>query len=974
MANLKNVITAVLGLDASGMKKGAKDAEGELSKLGKATQAVGKAAAAAFAAAAAAVAAFAAVSVKEMMAFDKGMKEVFTLLPGISKGAMGAMEKDALKLSKTMGFLPEETVPALYQALSAGVPKGNVFEFLEVAGKAAVGGVTSLEVAVDGITSVVNAYGLETISAEEASDAMFTAVKLGKTTFEELSSSIAVATPIAKAAGVSFNDLAAMAAALTANGVPTAEAMTQIRSAILAMNTPTEAGLMKAKALGISFKDMAEGIKKPGGVLKVFQMLREKTGGNIGDMKTLLGRVEAVNAVMGLTEGGGKKLGHAIEEMGKKAGASGQAFGTMELSWSRAFDKMKARLKVFMVEFGQKLTPILKAIGPIIDEVFKMIEELPWHEFSDAISDLGEQIKIAFSGEGKTAIKDLVDLGFQFLMLLVKMTKGTLALYKGLADVGAIKFLIDILKDLFAIMEAIIDGWTKIGRGLSWLAGKVTGEAVAYGDAVDSKIEKMQELDAKQKEMDRESIRREKMKKMRESNVAQVEAATAMSSIEGKKELAKFLHYQLGRKISVSEMMRLYESGELSKMEGMQGQSMAMVASALGKLKEVESKEEKSLEAKGREMVTKMGLTPAMVLALQKTHAVAGATSLPELFKMLGRGTFTLEKMLENSFGKSQAQRIVAMGAKFAEQQQFLKELQSKSLAKLAESLGMSEKEMIAEYNAGRIGGPARQIISRKLNERLEIERKIMGTSKAEIEAQKKREEMLKLRNAEEAKRAQEEGEKRAEMWEKMTEEQRQAAETRPGDFQKIIDEQVARTKGEGAQAMKEQTEQQAAGTKETVKEVGAVGEAVKEGATEVAAAVGEVVFPDCVALCDETIERLGAYFVKEKGGGKIGPKDPLPFMFPGQTGWEIKEGFKIPKFRGGAAVGGAIALTHEEKMALGLIKKEEGAKRVGHQFAPPLSSSEMATNLKAAFTSIHNIDRNIAAIEKRLRGCITNQ
>lgn len=55
---------------------------------------------------------------------------------------------------------------------------------------AAVGGVTELETAVDGITSVVNAYGDDVLSAAEASDLMFTAVKLGKTDFTQLSASL----------------------------------------------------------------------------------------------------------------------------------------------------------------------------------------------------------------------------------------------------------------------------------------------------------------------------------------------------------------------------------------------------------------------------------------------------------------------------------------------------------------------------------------------------------------------------------------------------------------------------------------------------------------------------------------------------------------------------------------------------------------------------------------------------------------
>jgi intein/homing endonuclease/phage-related protein len=142
------------------------------------------------AAAVAGAAAFAAVSagaiklgvdgVKAFADFQGGMNEVFTLMPGMSQDAMSQMSNDVLAFGQSIGKTSDEIIPALYQAISAGVPADNVFSFMETANAAAVGGVTDLETAVDGITSVVNAYGADVMSAAQASDLMFTAVRLGK--------------------------------------------------------------------------------------------------------------------------------------------------------------------------------------------------------------------------------------------------------------------------------------------------------------------------------------------------------------------------------------------------------------------------------------------------------------------------------------------------------------------------------------------------------------------------------------------------------------------------------------------------------------------------------------------------------------------------------------------------------------------------------------------------------------------------
>ena len=81
-------------------------------------------------------------------------------------------------------------IPALYQAISAGVPADNVFTFLSTAAETGIGGCTDLETAVDALSSVTNAYGLENLSTAQAADTLFTGVKMGKTTIEELSANL----------------------------------------------------------------------------------------------------------------------------------------------------------------------------------------------------------------------------------------------------------------------------------------------------------------------------------------------------------------------------------------------------------------------------------------------------------------------------------------------------------------------------------------------------------------------------------------------------------------------------------------------------------------------------------------------------------------------------------------------------------------------------------------------------------------
>ena len=298
--------------------------------------------------------------------FERSMNEVFTLVPGTSQQALDAMTKNVKKFSTEFGVLPEKVVPALYQSLSAGVPQDNVFAFLETAQKAAKGGVTDLTTAVNGISSVMNAYGAETINATQASDLMFTAVRMGKTTFEEMSAALFQVTPTAAALGVKFGDVTAALASMTAQGVPTSVATTQLRQLFVELSKEgTKTSDVFEKIAGKSFKEfVAEG----GNTQQALQLLEEdakKTGKGIND---LFGSVEAGSAALALTGKGTDTFTKNLDEMGKSSGATQGAFEQMDKGLGPVIDKFKAFAAVLLIEIGTKVAPVIEKLVAFFDK------------------------------------------------------------------------------------------------------------------------------------------------------------------------------------------------------------------------------------------------------------------------------------------------------------------------------------------------------------------------------------------------------------------------------------------------------------------------------------------------------------------------------------------------------------------------------------------------------------------------------
>jgi TP901 family phage tail tape measure protein len=285
---------------------------------------------------------------KESIGLSRRLAEVNTLL-GLNKSGMEVLKREILDVSAEMGFLTNDSVPALYQAISASVPRDNVMEFMRVAGKAAIGGVTTLETSVDGLTSVINAYGVAVKDADMVSDLFFETVKRGKTVFEDLSENIGKVAPLANAAGVEMKEMFGIIAALTKQGVKTEIAMTGLRSILSQLLAPS-------KELTAHFEDMqAAGLQtdvKTAGLVRVLRDLSDSVGGDNKAISKLLPNVRGLNAVFALLDNNAKIVTEDIKAMENAAGSANKAFKTMEDDVSQATRTLAADFEQLKLSVG----------------------------------------------------------------------------------------------------------------------------------------------------------------------------------------------------------------------------------------------------------------------------------------------------------------------------------------------------------------------------------------------------------------------------------------------------------------------------------------------------------------------------------------------------------------------------------------------------------------------------------------------
>ena len=305
--------------------------------------------------------------VRGISSFETGIAEISTLVD-TAVFDIDRLNEAALAQAGQYGQDPQQVVKAYYDTVSAGASTAaEAIQVVDAANRLAIAGVTNVSVATDGLTSVLNAYGLAASDATRISDTLFVGVRAGKTTIDQLASSIGKVAPIAASAGVEFDELVAAAAALTAGGISTREAMTGIRGILAAVVKPTQQATEAADALGLQFNATA---LETQGLQLFLENIVSATGGSTESMAQLFGGVEALVPVLALAGEAGDKFNETMVAMGNSAGVTEEAFQKISNTTAAEFNRAIREAQTSVIEGLQgALMTTIPAIGLLADGI-----------------------------------------------------------------------------------------------------------------------------------------------------------------------------------------------------------------------------------------------------------------------------------------------------------------------------------------------------------------------------------------------------------------------------------------------------------------------------------------------------------------------------------------------------------------------------------------------------------------------------
>lgn len=314
-------------------------------------------------------------SVKSFMDFESEMSMVDTLADKTVM-SLDELSDQALETSRRTGIEAKEIAASAYGALSAGVDTRNVMSFMESAGKAAKAGKATLDDAIDGATSAMNAWDIAYDQADAVYSKFLIAQDKGKTTLGEMAKQMGQVTGLAPQLDVSLEEVLASVAALTKNGVQTNSAFTGLKAIMSSVLKPTKEAQETAAALGLSFDAASLQAK---GLTGFLADIEAKTHGDSEALAKLFGNVEGLSKVMLL---GGAAAGDYQDALGAMAGSAGrldEAFATVTDNRAARLNMALNSLKVNAIQFGRSLAPYVdmaaEALGKLSDAISGMNDE-----------------------------------------------------------------------------------------------------------------------------------------------------------------------------------------------------------------------------------------------------------------------------------------------------------------------------------------------------------------------------------------------------------------------------------------------------------------------------------------------------------------------------------------------------------------------------------------------------------------------
>lgn len=411
MADGKVVIET--DLDSSGIEKG-------ISKLGSLTTKGLKTAATTITGTAVALEGIGIAAVKAGSDFEAQMSRV-KAISGATGTEFEKLKDQAIKLGSDTSFSASQAAEGMENLAAAGFTTNEIMEampgFLDMAAASGEDLASSSEIA----ASTLRGFGLEAEEAGHVADVLAENANRTNAAVSDTGEAMKYVAPLARAAGIRFEETAAAIGIMANAGIKGSQAGTTLRGAISRLSKPTDDMRDAMEELGISFYDSngkMKSLSEQVGMLEgAFSGMTDEQKNNY--LVTLYGQ-EALSGMLALINEGQGSLTDLTKSYENCDGSAKKAADTMQDNLKGAIDELSGSAESLGIVFYEDVSDSLKETAKTATESINNITEA----FEDG--GLEEAIEVAGDEFANLAVKaaehapDMVDTAVDFIESFVK--------------------------------------------------------------------------------------------------------------------------------------------------------------------------------------------------------------------------------------------------------------------------------------------------------------------------------------------------------------------------------------------------------------------------------------------------------------------------------------------------------------------------------------------------------------------------
>ena len=329
-----------------------------------------------------AFAAFVVYAIHQGAKFEQKMREIWTLMPRLSKAGMQTMSDNVLRMSSQIPKTAEDMAQGLYKVVSSGFQKASdAMEIMRVGARIAVAGVTETELAIDALISKLLAYGKGAGDAKKAGDILFKTLEQARMTFTDLSEGIGMVTGTASAMKLSWKGMGASISVISRVLKPDVT-FVALNRLLLSMVAPAKGAAKAMKEYGFEIKRAGDGTLDMQATMEGLRNIVSKLG--VDDaarvLKKMFPNVRALRGVFAF-------LGQTTSQVDSVFRALDDSAGSLDKAFKKMWGSVTSQLKIlwnnvsrfgkeFFTIFADDISGALQEVNSWLSDMNDWIQEL----------------------------------------------------------------------------------------------------------------------------------------------------------------------------------------------------------------------------------------------------------------------------------------------------------------------------------------------------------------------------------------------------------------------------------------------------------------------------------------------------------------------------------------------------------------------------------------------------------------------